>query len=417
MVSSCGKFGQKHTRKRVNQKVSGSEWVKTWGGQGTEDATGTVIVDKSNNVYIAGRFASVACDFNPGGTPDIHSTHNPAPPGSTWQRQYEAWDAFISKYASDGTFQWAKTWGGNGQDNATGLAADGAGQVYVSGWFSGTVDFDPGDGVDNHTSNGHFDAFLGQFDSGGSFQWAKTWGGSGLDSSGVTLDAVGNVYAAGTFMSTVDFDPSGGVDNHAAVGAKDAFITKFLIPSVVPVLLAPTDGVVTTTQAITLSWQAGAGNAPAGYNVDLDGQVITTSNTTSSTVLANGVHTWTVRADNAAGYSAWVTPAWAFEITDTLPAPHSPILMSPSNGSLTMTQAITFSWRADTGAAPTGYNVQIDGDVITSTGTSSATVLSMGVHTWTVRAYNGVGYSGWAAPWTVEARRYDIYLPLVTRNP
>jgi hypothetical protein len=53
--------------------------------------------------------------------------------------------------------------------------------------------------------------------------------------------------------------------------------------------------------------------------------------------------------------------------------------------------------------------------VITTTDTALPTILSEGVHTWTVRAYNTAGASGWAAPWTIEVRRYDIYLPLVLR--
>jgi len=213
------------------------QWVKTWGGQDTEEATGTVVVDGENNVYVAGRFACVDCNFNPdpNGTPDIHSTHNPAPPNSTWQRQYEALDAFLSKFTEDGAFQWAKTWGGNGWDNATGLAVNGLGDVYASGWFTDTADLDPGAGVDTHNSNGQRDAFLSQFDSSGNFQWAKSWGGSGDESSDVTVDGVDNVYASGEFFGTVDFDPSSGVDNHTSNGGSDAFLSKFLPPTAMQV--------------------------------------------------------------------------------------------------------------------------------------------------------------------------------------
>ncbi len=211
------------------------QWVKTWGEQGTEDAMGTVVVDGANNVYVAGRFASVNCDFNPGpgGTPDYHSTHNPAPVVSpTLQQKDNALDAFLSEFASDGTFQWANTWGGNGSDNDMGLAVDGTGHVYASGWFSGTVDFDPGNGVDSHTSNGQHDAFLSQFDSSGTLQWAKTWGGSGDDTSVVTLDGTtGHVYAAGGFVGAVDFDPGSGLDNHTSNGGSDAFLSKFWLIS------------------------------------------------------------------------------------------------------------------------------------------------------------------------------------------
>ena len=194
------------------------QWVRTWGGQGTDDATGTVVVDGSNNVYVTGRFASVNCDFNP--DPVITDTHSSNGAG--------VFDAFLSKFDSNGTFQWAKTWGGSGADEATGLAVDGAGHVYVAGRFYNTVDFDPGSGVDNHTSNGQYDVSLSQFASDGTFQWAKTWGGSGDDISGVTVDESGNVYAAGEFVGTVDFDPSsGGVDNHISNGGSDAFLSRF----------------------------------------------------------------------------------------------------------------------------------------------------------------------------------------------
>ena len=169
------------------------QWVRTWGGQGTDDAMGSVAVDGANNVYVAGRFASINCDFNPGAATDLHSSNGDL-------------DAFLSKFDSNGTFQWAKTWGGSGGDKATGLAVDGVGHVYVSGRFHDTVDFDPGSGVDNHTSNGQYDIFLSQFDSSGNFNWAKTWGGSGDDISGVTVDGSGNVYAAGGFVGLVDFD-------------------------------------------------------------------------------------------------------------------------------------------------------------------------------------------------------------------
>jgi hypothetical protein len=120
-----------------------------------------------------------------------------------------------------------------------GLAVDAAGNVYVSGWFFATVDFDPGSGNDTHPSNGQHDAFLSQFDSSGNFQWAKTWGGSGNDSSGVAADGAGNVYAFGGFVGTVDLDPGSGVDNHTSHGASDAFLSKFLSLSASNIIYLP----------------------------------------------------------------------------------------------------------------------------------------------------------------------------------
>lgn len=194
------------------------QWVRTWGGQGTEDAMGLAVVDGADNVYVAGRFASFNCDFNPEGTPDIHSTNG-------------GQDAFLSKFADDGTFQWARTWGGSDSDNVMSLAVDGTGHVYASGWFSSVVDFNPGSGVEEHTSNGDRDAYLSQFDTLGNFFGSKTWGGSGEDSAGSISLKMGTAYAAGKFTGTVDFDPNGGVDEHTSNGASDAFLSQFLLLS------------------------------------------------------------------------------------------------------------------------------------------------------------------------------------------
>jgi fibronectin type 3 domain-containing protein/pimeloyl-ACP methyl ester carboxylesterase len=183
-----------------------------------------------------------------------------------------------------------------------------------------------------------------------------------------------------------------------------------------PTLLYPPNGTVTTTRAITFEWQADAGAFAEGYNVQVDGWVITTTGTTSPTVLSVGVHTWTVRAYDGTGYSEWASPAWRVEVTETLSAPDVPVLIAPPDGTITTNQAITLAWQAGTGAAPEGYNVQVDDGMITTTGTTSPTMLPVGTHTWTVRAYNTTGPSGWAAPWTLKVRRYHMFLPLVVRS-
>jgi hypothetical protein len=190
------------------------QWVRTWGGQGTDEVGQTVTVDRSNNVYVAGRFGCTNCDFNPGpgGTADLRSSHG-------------GLDAFVSKFDASGTFQWAKTWGGTGWDSLAGLTTDGSNNVYATGIFANTVDFGSGSGV---SSQGQWDAFLSKFDSSGNFQGAETWGGPGDDGCNkLARDAAGNVYVAGWFQNTVDFDPGSGVDNHTAMGGKDAFLSMF----------------------------------------------------------------------------------------------------------------------------------------------------------------------------------------------
>ena len=184
-------------------------------------------------------------------------------------------------------------------------------------------------------------------------------------------------------------------------------------PPGIPVLLSPADETVTTTQAITFTWQAGAGETPDGYNLKLDGQVITTTDTTSSTFLSLGVHTWTVRAYNSAGTSDWAS-ARTVEVVP--PAPGVPNLLFPPDETVTTTQAITFAWQSGAGGTPDGYNLNLDGEVLTTTATTLSTDLPVGLHSWTVRAYNAGGYSDWASARTIERISHWVYLPVVLRN-
>ena len=207
------------------------QWVRTWGGLDIDDAAGSVLVDHANNVYVGGRFGCPNCNFNAGptGAPDPHQTHNPAPPGATYDQKNDALDAFLAKYDSNGNYLWARTWGGNGSDDVCHIAVDSLDDVYTAGFFTSTANFDEIGSGDNHVSHGGWDVFLNKFDSTGNFQWAKTWGGSGDDYSfGMTFNGADSLYVAGTFASTVDFDPGSAVDNHAAHGITDVFLTKYL---------------------------------------------------------------------------------------------------------------------------------------------------------------------------------------------
>jgi hypothetical protein len=188
-------------------------WARTWGGSGG-DCGSAVAIDGSGNVFVEGLFCNTV-DFDPGAGLDSHTSNG----GS---------DYFLSKFDPNGNFVWARTWGGLDDDPGCGVAVDGSGNAYVAGWFCNTVDFDPGQDVDNHTSNGNTDAFLSKFDPNGNFLWARTWGGSSGDGgNSLAIGDSGNVYVTGAFKFTVDFDPGVGVDNQEADGFGNAFLSKF----------------------------------------------------------------------------------------------------------------------------------------------------------------------------------------------
>src|SRR5687767_11655729 len=91
--------------------------------------------------------------------------------------------------------EWAKSMGGTGVDNANSIAVDNAGNVYTAGYFTNTVDFDPGVGVFNLVSAGNEDIFISKVDADGNFVWAKSLGGISDDMAhAIAVDPSGNVY-------------------------------------------------------------------------------------------------------------------------------------------------------------------------------------------------------------------------------
>ena len=127
-------------------------------------------------------------------------------------------DIFVLKLNSDGTFQWVKTYGGTLYDVGLGIAVDSSGNSYITGYFRGTVDFGGGD----VTAAGIYDIFVLKLNSSGTFQWVKTYGGTSSDGDGIAVDSSGNSYITGFFRGTVDF---GGGDVTSA-GSNDIFVLK-----------------------------------------------------------------------------------------------------------------------------------------------------------------------------------------------
>ncbi len=194
-------------------------WAKQFGGGADDEAGISIAVDAGGNVVTTGVFTGVS-DFDPG-------------PGAFNMTAAGVSDIFVAKLDSNGGFAWAKRMGGAVDvpddvfDVGTDIAVDFAGNVYATGFFLGTADFDPGPGVLNFVSAGQVDAFVSKFAPGGTLLWARQLGGTGQDGAlGIGLDANANVYTAGGFGATVDFDPGPGVFNVTAKGQSDSFVWK-----------------------------------------------------------------------------------------------------------------------------------------------------------------------------------------------
>ncbi|UTW63837.1 hypothetical protein KFE98_06765 [bacterium SCSIO 12741] len=118
--------------------------------------------------------------------------------------------------------------GNNGTDQTFQIASDSKGNVFFTGYYSNTVDFNPSPQViENRTSHGNKDLFILKLDSTGTFKRVLTTGGRNTDQTeAISIDANDHVYLAGYFLDTSDFDPGPAQDLHISNGLTDAFILK-----------------------------------------------------------------------------------------------------------------------------------------------------------------------------------------------
>ena len=140
---------------------------------------------------------------------------------------FGAQDFFIEKIDAIGNLLWAKQFGGIEGDISNAIIADYEGNVYVTGFFSGIVDFDPGIDIFNLTSFTGSNIFVLKLDNNGNFIWAKQMEGMGYNgAAAISIDKMNNVILTGYFEDTVDFDPGVGNFNLISKGGYDAFVLK-----------------------------------------------------------------------------------------------------------------------------------------------------------------------------------------------
>jgi len=124
-------------------------------------------------------------------------------------------------------FEWARNIGNVNKDYGTSIISDYNGNTYSTGWFEGTVDFDPSNNTFNLTSNGKKDAFILKLDKNGLFVWAcKIGGNSNEIGYSITLDSLNSLYITGWFRNKVDFNS--GIDSFYlnSIGENDVFVLK-----------------------------------------------------------------------------------------------------------------------------------------------------------------------------------------------
>ncbi|HME52333.1 MAG TPA: SBBP repeat-containing protein [Candidatus Lokiarchaeia archaeon] len=336
-------------------------WNSTWGGTGTEDAYG-VAVDKAGNAYMVGSTntpgptQSFIVKYNSTGNETweklwdgnnnaaaqevtVDGSGNAYVVGSTDSFSVGLEDVLILKYNSAGTLQWNASWGGTGHDVGNGVAVDASGNIFITGstgsfgagdwdafllkynstgsqqwnrtWGGTKADYGEADVVDdagnayitggtNSFGAGHSDAFLVNYTSAGAQGWNCTWGTSGVETAYGVANSSGGVYYI-----------SGGMIKNGTTN-RNSFLLKYnLLAPVATILNALTSP--SSTGNITLSWSVVS--AATTYSVYRATSTITsvaslmpiatglTTTTYSDNGLENGVYYFVVVAINAIGAS------------------------------------------------------------------------------------------------------------------
>jgi len=186
-------------------------WAKQLGGPKSEN-TYAIRVDASGNIYSTGTFWQYG-DYDPG----------PA----TFILTALGLDIFLSKLDASGNFVFAKQISAPGSGQCNDIKIDASGNIYLTGQFNGTTDFDLNGGTLNLTPVAFDDIFVAKYDQNSNIYWAINLGGSYSDGGySLDLDALGNIYSTGYFEGVVDFDPGLGTFTLTTMGtaSADAYI-------------------------------------------------------------------------------------------------------------------------------------------------------------------------------------------------
>ena len=184
----------------------------------------SIAVNSAGEVYMAGSFqGSVFFKFAVG----FNLVSNGANP-----------DMVLAKYSAAGVLDWARGVGSTGPDEAVAVALDPAENPYIAGYISSTSVTNvyitgnfPAPNLGTLNGVGGLDVAVIRFTPAGGYTSSNVYGSvAGSEKpTAMKIDASGEMYLAGVFFNTVDFDPIGitNISESAPQGSGDAFIAKY----------------------------------------------------------------------------------------------------------------------------------------------------------------------------------------------
>ena len=212
-------------------------------GGSKDDTAQDIAVDISGNIYITGNTRSH--DF-----PTVNPLYTSVDTGNNK-------DAFVTKLNASGSAYIYSTYiGGDHEDRATGIAVDGSGNAYVTGWTE-SANFPVTVSAYSSTNNaGYKSVFMTKIDGGGSQLLYSTYlSGTGDDiANGIAVDGFENAYVVGATRSH-DFPTVNPLYTAVDTGNNnDVFISRI-------------DTLASGISSLVYSTYLGGDNRDAGYAI------------------------------------------------------------------------------------------------------------------------------------------------------
>jgi hypothetical protein len=256
-----GSYGTNQDAFITKLNPSGSSLLfSTYLGGSASEVANAIALDPTGRVYVTGQTSST--NF-----PTLNAYQPAFSAGATAS-------AFVSRFSAAGALSYSTYLGGNGTDSGQGIAVDGTGAAYITGFTSSTTF--PVQAAVQGTNAGSNDAFVSRLaPSGSALLFSSYLGGDGDDAGyGIVTDGKGYAYVTGhtdstNFPTATPFQPA-----RASTGSNnDAFVTKL---SVLGVTFAPASASALSTftisgsawmpsDSITVVWNCATPSCTSAY--------------------------------------------------------------------------------------------------------------------------------------------------------
>lgn len=185
----------------------------SFGGGGTDNLF--ALATFNGNIYSTGTFNSTA-DLAPG-------------PDTAFVSSRGLTDVFLNAISPSGSLLWAGGFGGTGTDNSSHLMMNASGDLYVSGSFVDSADFELGSGIQSVTSYGGRDGFYAKYNSTGNLIWTLKVGSNLIDyARGMAFAPDGELWCTGYYgNANLYLDPMNLATTLSSVGSNDAFFARY----------------------------------------------------------------------------------------------------------------------------------------------------------------------------------------------